>query len=93
MFPESSHWNQRVDDLPVLQGSDRMVRAVGAGDTMHADFGSGLYEGAPIGIPFVTVGRSQEKVPVSFDYADESDRGPYPDSARRPDRGRPQLRR
>jgi hypothetical protein len=55
-----------------------MVRAVGAGDTMHADFGSGLYEGGKIGIPFVTVGRSQEKVPVSFDYAEESDRGPYP---------------
>jgi len=67
-----------VDDLPVLSGSDRMVRAVGADETMHADFGSGLYEGAKIGIPFVTVGRSQEKVPVSFEYDDESDPGPYP---------------
>ena len=45
---------------------------------MHADFGSGLYEGARIGIPFVTVGRSQRKVPVSFEYGDESDPGPYP---------------
>ena len=78
MFPKSSHWNQRVDDLPVLSGSDRMVRAIGARDTMHADFGSGLYEGAPIGIPFVTVGRSQPKVSVRFGYEDESDPGPYP---------------
>jgi hypothetical protein len=78
VFPKSSHWNQRVDDLPVLSGSDRMVRAIGADDTMHADFGSGLYQGAKIGIPFVTVGRSQRKVPVRFDYDDESDRGPYP---------------
>ena len=78
IFPKSNHWNQRVDNLPVLPGSDRMVRAVGAGDTMHADFGSGLYEGAKIGIPFVTVGRSQKRVPVRFQYADESDRGPYP---------------
>ena len=78
MFPKSSHWNQRVDDLPVLPGSDRMVRAIGAGDTMHADFGSGRYEGARIGIPFVTVGKSQPKVPVRFEYADESDPGPYP---------------
>ncbi len=78
MFPRSSHWNQRVDDLPVLSGSDRMVRAIGADDTMHADFGSGLYQGAKIGIPFVTVGKSQPKVPVRFDYDDESDRGPYP---------------
>ena len=62
----------------MLAGSDRMVRAIGADDTMHADFGSGLYEGAKIGIPFVTVGSAQKKVPVSFDYDDESDPGPYP---------------
>ena len=78
MFPRTSHWNQRVDHLPVLPGSDRMVRAVGANETMHADFGSGRYAGARIGIPFVTVGRSQPKVPVRFGYADESDPGPYP---------------
>jgi hypothetical protein len=78
MFPESSHWNQPVEDLPVLRGSDRMVRAIGADDTMHADFGSGRYAGARIGIPFVTVGRSQPKVPVAFDYDDEADQGPYP---------------
>jgi hypothetical protein len=62
----------------VLPGSDRMVRAIGAGETMHADFGSGRYAGARIGIPFVTVGRSHPKVPVTFGYDDESDPGPYP---------------
>jgi len=62
----------------VLDGSKRMVRAIGAGDTMHADFGSGLYQGARIGIPFVTVKRSHRRVPVSFEYAGESDPGPYP---------------
>ena len=45
---------------------------------MHADFGSGLYEGGPIGIPYTTVSRRQKRVRVSFDYADESDKGPYP---------------
>ena len=45
---------------------------------MHADFGSGLWEGAPIGIPITVVGRKQRKTRVSFEYADESDRGPYP---------------
>jgi hypothetical protein len=78
VFPKSSQWNQRVDGLPVLSGSDRMVRAIGADETMHADFGSGRYEGARIGIPFVTVGRSHAKVPVTFGYDDESDPGPYP---------------
>ena len=54
---------------------------------MHADFGSGLWDGGPIGIPFVTVGRKQPRVPVSFDYADESDRGPYPLPRRAPIEG------
>jgi hypothetical protein len=45
---------------------------------MHADFGSGFWNGGPIGIPFVTVAGSQTKYPASFTYADESDPGPYP---------------
>jgi hypothetical protein len=45
---------------------------------VHADFGSGLWEGAPIGIPYDVVGRRTPRSRVSFDYADESDRGPYP---------------
>jgi hypothetical protein len=78
VFPKSNPWNQRVDSLPVLSNSDAIVRSIGLGDTMHADFGSGLWDGGPIGIPFVTVGKHQPRVPISFDYADESNRGPYP---------------
>jgi len=54
---------------------------------MHADFGSGLYQGAPIGIPFVTVRGGRPRVPVSFEYASESDRGPYPVPPRVPVEG------
>ena len=78
IFPKSSHWNKRVDRLPLLANSTAMVNAVGADRRAHADFGSGLYEGRPIGIPFKVVKRSQKRVPVTFDYADESDRGGYP---------------
>jgi hypothetical protein len=78
LFPRSSHWNQRVDGLPVHPRSAAIVRSIGAGEHMHADFGSGLWEGGPIGIPYVTVPRGQRRVPVSFEYAAESDRGPYP---------------
>jgi hypothetical protein len=78
LFPANNHWNLRVDKLPVLPNSDAMVRGIGADDTLHPDFGSGLYEGRPIGIPFTTVSKSQRRVNVSFEYADESDRGPYP---------------
>jgi hypothetical protein len=55
-----------------------MVGAVGASRGAHADFGSGTYEGRPIGIPYTTVGKRQRRVPVSFEYADESNRGRYP---------------
>jgi hypothetical protein len=78
VFPPDNPWNQRVDGLPVQGNSDAIVRSIGIDDTMHADFGSGLWDGGPIGIPFVTVGGAQPKVPVSFDYADQSDRGRYP---------------
>lgn len=78
VFPRSSHWNRPVDGLPVHPRSDAIVRAVGRTDTAHADFGSGLYEGAPIGIPYRVVKAGQKRVPVSFGYAAESDRGPYP---------------
>ena len=52
---------------------------------VKADFGSGLWDNAPIGIPFVVVCGSQQKVPIVFrsngydgNYGDESDPGPYP---------------
>jgi hypothetical protein len=78
LFPASSHWNQPVDLLPVLPRSDAMVRAIGASASAHADFGSGRWDGGPIGIPYVVVGSGQPRVPVAFEYASESDRGRYP---------------
>jgi hypothetical protein len=87
IFPKDNAWNQRVDGLPVAARSDAMVRAIGASDNMHADFGSGRYNGATIGIPYTTVSRRQRRVPVSFEYADESDRGRYPIPARVPIEG------
>ena len=78
VFPKNNPWNQRVDQLPVAGNSDAIVRSIGVDKSVHADFGSGLYDGGPIGIPYTTVGRGQKRVHVSFDYADESDKGPYP---------------
>jgi hypothetical protein len=78
LFPASSPWNQRVDKLPVAADTDRLVASIGLDDHMHADFGSGLWEGGPIGIPITVVRGTQAKTRVSFDYADESDKGPYP---------------
>jgi len=45
---------------------------------VHADFGSGLWDGGPIGIPITVIGSSTPRSTFRFDYAAESDRGPYP---------------
>jgi hypothetical protein len=78
VFPRSNPWNQRVDQLPVASNSSAIVESIGLDRYVHPDFGSGTYEGRPIGIPYTTVSRRQAKVSVSFEYAGESDRGPYP---------------
>jgi hypothetical protein len=78
VFPASNPWNQRVDRLPVASNSTAIIDSIGADTGLHPDFGSGLWGGAPIGIPITTVGAGVPKSRVSFDYADESDPGPYP---------------
>ena len=78
LFPTNNIWNMPVDNLPLDSSSAAYVNTIGAGASMHADFGSGLWDGGPIGIPFVAVSGSQPLVSVSFDYSDESDPGPYP---------------
>src|SRR5882724_4125570 len=76
-LPADNIWNTPVDQLPVSSNSSAWVTTIGATKTAHADFGSGLYNGAPIGIPYITVPGTQTKYPASFTYADESDPGPY----------------
>ena len=78
IFPASNPWNQRVDKLPVAPSSAAMIRSIGLDEPVHADFGSGLWDGQPIGIPYNVVSSAQPKVHVRFEYADESDKGPYP---------------
>ena len=78
LFPRSSYWYANVSTLPVHASSAAYVASIGATSGLKADFGSGLWNGGPIGIPYVVVGAGQPKVSVTFDYADESDPGPYP---------------
>jgi hypothetical protein len=77
-FPADSFWHADVSSLPVHPQSSTWVTSVGTAARLKADFGSGTWDGGPIGIPFTTVAGSQPRVPVTFDYADESDPGPYP---------------
>ncbi len=78
IFPANNPWNQRVDRLPVAKDSAAIIAAIGLNDPVHPDFGSGLYDGEPIGINFAVVGSSTPKVPVTFQYSSQSDKGPYP---------------
>jgi hypothetical protein len=77
VLPANNIWNTPVDTLPVLSNSAAMVTTIGASRGFHADFGAGMWDGGPIGIPFITVPGSQPKYPATFTYADESDPGPY----------------
>ncbi len=84
IFPADNSWNQDISTADVDSASTNILSAYAA-TGLHPDFGSGLWDGAPIGIPFVVVCASQPKLPVvyrknSYDgnYGDESDAGPYP---------------
>ncbi|MFT3765520.1 MAG: hypothetical protein QM820_08405 [Minicystis sp.] len=72
VFPADNWWNTDISKEPVDPLSDTYVKSMGDTTPLHPDFGS-IY-----GIPYQYVDSSVTKVPVNFDYADESDPGPYP---------------
>ena len=78
VFPASNPWNKRVDKLPVAQNSAAVISSIGVDTGLHADFGSGLWQGSPIGIPFDVVSRSTKRSRPTFEYDDESDHVGYP---------------
>jgi hypothetical protein len=77
VLPADNPWNQRVDRLPVAANSAKYVAAIGLSDPVHPDFGT-VYDGAPNGIPYVVVPGNTKRVRVRFQYASQSDPGPYP---------------
>ena len=77
VLPADNIWNTPIDTVPVLANSASMVSTIGANTGFHADFGSGTWNGGPIGIPFVAVPGTQTKYPATLYYPDESDPGPY----------------
>jgi hypothetical protein len=90
VFPATSVWNRPVDTLPAAKDSATLIRSIGLDAPLHPDFGSGLYDGGRIGIPYVVVsGARTPKVKPRFEYADESDPGPYPIPASVPIEGDP----
>jgi hypothetical protein len=74
IFPADNPWNEDISSLPVNVNSNAYIAAIGSSKGLHPDFG----ENEQYGIPYNIADNSTKKVSVSFDYADESDVGPYP---------------
>jgi hypothetical protein len=78
-FPADNLWNKDISSAPVDPNSAAIINFIGSGIGLHPDFGSGLYNGSSMGIPYLVVGSQQGPVPIVFTaYGDESDPGPMP---------------
>ena len=73
IFPRSNVWNVDISRLPAASNSAAMINAIGRGDYLHPDF-----DAIGDGIPYNVVTSSTPRYNVTFEYADESDPGPYP---------------
>jgi hypothetical protein len=88
-FPSDNLWNQNIAGAQVDPNSDAIISFIGSSTPLHPDFGSGLYAGSSIGIPYVVVS-GQAAVKIFFTaYGDESDPGPMPVPANAPIEGYP----
>ncbi len=88
-MPADNYWHADVTGLPRHARSAGYITTIGSTGRLKADFGSGLWAGGPIGIPYVKIPPTQPFVPITFDYDDESDPGPYPIPADAPIEGGP----
>jgi hypothetical protein len=78
-FPADNVWNTPITSLPVDSHSATWLASMSAGSTyLHPDYGPSGDPSNPYGIPFNIVTSSHPFVHVTFQYADESDPGPYP---------------
>lgn len=84
VFPSGDPWNADISKEPVDPNSEATLKSIGLEKHLHPDFGS-----SGGGIPYVVVSGTQPKVPVTFEYAAESDVGPYPIPENAPIEGGP----
>ena len=78
-FPSDNLWNKDISAAAVDPNSAAIVSFVGSTVGLHPDFGSGLYNGSSIGMPYTVVNGTQPLIPISYQaYGSESDPGPMP---------------
>ena len=74
VFPGDNVWNTDISTLPVHARSAQWLSSMAASSTnLHPDFGA-----PPYGFPYNVVSNSHPTQSVTFQYASESDPGPYP---------------
>jgi hypothetical protein len=89
-FPADNAWNTDISGAPADPNSTSLIASIGTNGGLFPDFGSGTWNGAPIGIPYVVVAGTQAKVAINFTaWGDESDKGPYPVPPTAPVEGEP----
>ncbi len=89
-FSSANLWNQDISGAAVDSNSTAIINFIGPTVGIHADFGSGQYQGSNIGIPYSIVSGSQAPVNVTFTaYGSESDPGPMPVPGSAPIEGDP----
>jgi hypothetical protein len=78
---DDTYWNADVSNISLFPTDSNSVNYIsymnggpGKKEFLHPDFGAD----PSYGIPYDTVSGTQPKVPITFDYACESDPGPYP---------------
>jgi hypothetical protein len=79
IFPADNPWNTRIDDtkkFPVHARSSTYIANMSPTTHLHPDWGD--WSTNHYGIPWQVVTSTTAKVPMTFDYADQSDPGPYP---------------
>ncbi|MEO7125544.1 MAG: hypothetical protein ABI382_14375 [Nakamurella sp.] len=80
VFPTNNFWHADISKLPIVKQNKTWLAAMGAADQkLHPDFGPNYDDPKnPYGIPITIAPAKTARVPVTFDYADESDRITYP---------------
>jgi hypothetical protein len=89
-FPADNLWNKDISSSPVDPNSAALINFIGPSVGLHADFGSGEFDGSIIGIPYQVVDSTQAPITINFtEFGDESDPGPMPIPLNAPIEGDP----
>src|ERR1700722_11297750 len=87
-FPANNVWNTSIATLPVDADSATWLASMSSATTyLHPDYGPSGDPHAPYGIPWTVVRKNTAFARVTFQYASESNRRPYPLTASTPVEG------